>query len=206
MRRYKPEEKEYLKQIIPGHSYKEIADLFNARFENKITTSHVKTFISNNKLNTGRTGRFTSGQTAWNKDKKWDEYMPVASQDKSRKTTFTQGNLPTNHREVGDERISKDGYIEVKVAMYRRQKANDCWVMKHRLIWEEANGAIPAGHNVTFKDRDRTNLSLDNLMLVSKAQNAVMSKYGLHGGKEVGRTTADLVMATTSAKKRLRKR
>ena len=78
--------------------------------------------------------------------------------------------------------------------------------MKHRLIWEEANGVMPPGHNVTFKDGDRTNISLKNLMLVSKAQNAVMAESsGFHGGKEVGRTAADLVMAYDRHKKRLEK-
>lgn len=203
MRRYTSDEKEFLKKIIPGNSHRDIAALFNGRFTSGITLDQVKSFIKNNDLNTGRTGRFVKGQVSWNKGKTWDEFMPADSQERSRSTTFKNGNLPANHREIGDERISKDGYIEVKVAMFRQRKANDCWVMKHRLIWEEANGPVPDGHKVVFKDGDKTNLDVDNLMLVSMAQHAVMAKRGLHGVGETGRMVADLVMAVNRAEKKV---
>ncbi len=41
---------------------------------------------------------------------------------------FAKGNVPPNHRPVGSERISKDGYIEVKVAEPKQVeiKAESC--------------------------------------------------------------------------------
>ncbi|MNR41009.1 hypothetical protein D3C85_1593470 [compost metagenome] len=41
----------------------------------------------------------------------------------------------------------------------------------HSLIWEEANGEIPTGHIVVFRDRNSQHLVLENLELVSRAEN-----------------------------------
>lgn len=55
------------------------------------------------------------------------------------------------------------------------------YIVLHRVIWEEANGPIPAGHMLTFKDRDRTNCQLKNLELVrrgeSQRRRALAVKY-----------------------------
>lgn len=44
---------------------------------------------------------------------------------------------------------------------------NDNFVLKHRFLWETANGPIPKGHKVIFADGDKTNITLDNLIMVS---------------------------------------
>jgi hypothetical protein len=65
---------------------------------------------------------------------------------------------------VGSERISKrGGYREVKVAGQR------CWVGKHRLVWEAANGKLEPKQKLTFKDGNPLNCDLDNLCLFSRA-------------------------------------
>ncbi len=40
--------------------------------------------------------------------------------------------------------------------------------MEHDVIWEQAHGPIPEGHDVHHKDRDKLNNCLDNLELLSK--------------------------------------
>jgi len=52
---------------------------------------------------------------------------------------------------------------------------NGRWVGKHVLIWEGQNGKIPDGHRVIFADSDKNNFALDNLLLVSNAEAAVMN-------------------------------
>lgn len=116
--------------------------------------------------------RYQKGCIPANKGKKMnpDTYTKCAG------TMFKKGNMPANHRDVGSERINKDGYIEVKVAEPNK------WKAKHRVIWEEANGPVEKGYNVQFKDGNRLNVSLDNLYLISrqrqlKEQNSLMARY-----------------------------
>lgn len=116
--------------------------------------------------------RYQKGCIPANKGKKMDPdtYTKCAG------TMFKKGNMPANHRDVGSERINKDGYIEVKVAEPNK------WKAKHRVIWEEANGPVEKGYNVQFKDGNRLNVSLENLYLISrsrqlKEQNSLMARY-----------------------------
>ena len=43
------------------------------------------------------------------------------------------------------------------------------WRPKHHLVWEAANGPIPADSVIIFLDGDRKNIALENLALCSKA-------------------------------------
>ena len=65
--------------------------------------------------------------------------MPKEVYEKVKHTMFAKGNVPPNHRPVGSERISIDGYIEVKVA------EPDKWRLKQRVVYEEAKGESPEG-------------------------------------------------------------
>lgn len=116
--------------------------------------------------------RYQKGCIPANKGKKMDPdtYTKCAG------TMFKKGNMPANHRDVGSERINKDGYIEVKVAEPNK------WKAKHRVIWEEANGPVEKGYNVQFKDGNPKNITLENLYLISRAQqlkeqNSLMARY-----------------------------
>ena len=116
--------------------------------------------------------RFPKGHIPGNKGKKMspEVYSKVA------KTMFKKGRTPHNHREVGSERINKDGYIEIKVAEPNR------WKPKHRIVWEQAHGAIPKGYNVQFKNHNTLDCRIENLYLISKAdqmakENSFYAKY-----------------------------
>jgi len=77
---------------------------------------------------------------------------------------------------IGAEKIDGHGYTLVKVS-HHGKRTN--WKYKHRLIWEKANGPIPEGYRVIFLDRNRSNFSLDNLALATKAETAYMNRNGL---------------------------
>lgn len=91
----------------------------------------------------------------------------------SEKTWFKKGHEPVNHREVGSERITKDGYVEIKIA------EPDKWRLKHLAIWEQQNGPIPPKHALIFADGDKTNISIDNLLLVTREQLLTMNRNKL---------------------------
>lgn len=85
-----------------------------------------------------------------------------------------KGHAARTQLPVGTERTMRPGtghgYTIVKV----REKstvpmADDNWVMKHVLVWQEANGMeVPEGHCVVFADKDHRNFDPGNLVLVPK--------------------------------------
>lgn len=161
------EEKKYLANITPGHHYKEIQELMNKKFDLKLTLGQIKGAIGRYNLNTGFTGQFKKGDKAWNKGKKG-----IYSKG-SEKTWFKKGRIPPNHRKVGSERINAYGYIEVKVA------ESDKWRLKHQLVWEKYHGPIPQGNVIIFADRNKQNLDIDNLILVSNKQLLILNQNNL---------------------------
>lgn len=128
----------------------------------KIGTQHEK----------ARAHRFKVGLIPKNKGKK----MSAEQYEKSKGTMFKPGQKPVNFKQVGSERVNRDGYIEIKVANPRT------WKLKHRVIWEEAHGTIPPGFNVQFKNKNSLDVRLENLYLISKAdqlknENSLVARY-----------------------------
>ena len=134
--------------------------------------------------------RFTKGHIPQNKGKKMSAeiYAKVAP------TMFKKGNTPVNHREVGSERVNVDGYVEIKVAEPNK------WKLKHRVLWEQVNGEIPAGMNIQFKNGNSQDVRIENLYLISRAcqmkdENSLMARYP----KEV----ADVIRLRSSLKRQI---
>lgn len=173
MIKFTEEQKQFIYDNYKGLGNKELTELIKEKFKIELTYEQVKNFKNRHHLNSGLTGQFKKGYESWNKGKKWDDYMSEEAQERSRKTTFKKGNIPSNHREVGSERITKDGYIEIKI------KEPNKWQLKHRYIYEKKYGKIPKGYNLIFLDGNRQNFELSNLKLVSKAEDLIMNKNKL---------------------------
>ena len=106
---------------------------------------------------------FKPGQKAWNAGMK-------GLQIGGEKTQFKKGNRPQTWVPDGSERITKDGIRQRKVSDTGYTPKD--WRSVHSILWEQHHGPIPPGHLVVFKDRDRTNIVIDNLELISRADNA----------------------------------
>lgn len=115
----------------------------------------------------GKAYQFKKGQASHNKGMK----MPKETYEKVKHTMFKKGILPHNTKFDGHERLNKDGYIEVRIALGK-------YVLKHRHIWEQHNGKIPKGMVLVFKDRNKENLSIDNLELITMGEN--MTRNSIH--------------------------
>jgi hypothetical protein len=149
--------------------------MLNNHFGTNFEESAIKSLVYRLELGNGLNGvglsdkgiahRFQKGHVPANKGKKgtggWEP------------TQFKKGQVPVNYRPVGSERVNVDGYIEVKVADPNK------WRSKHVVIWEEQNGPVPKGHVLIFGNGNKLDLSLDNLLLVSRAQLAVLNKHKL---------------------------
>jgi hypothetical protein len=154
------EKLEFLKKIYPNSTNAEISRLFGIS-EAGISAAAFKFGLKKSKefmRMKGAIGHFKKGQIPANKGKKMDP----ALKERIKHTFFKPGQLPKNYRQVGSERITVDGYIEVKI------KDPRTWAQKHRVIWEQHNGKIPKGYNVQFRDGNRQNCALENLYLISR--------------------------------------
>ncbi len=171
----------------------ELADLFNQKFNTNITSRMIKSYKANNKLNSGLTGKFRKGQTPHNKGKK----MPKEVYEKVKHTMFAKGNVPPNHRPVGSERISKDGYIEVKVAEPNK------WRLKQRVVYEEAKGKIPEGCTIIFLDGNKQNCNIDNLRCITRSELLYLNCNGLNNSNEI--TETGILMARLDITKNKKK-
>lgn len=179
-----PEYDEFLRGFIPGHDEREISEAFETRFGIRLTRSRVKNAKMRLGISSGtHGGRFMPGNEPVNKGRTWDEMgMSEEARIRCRGTQFKRGNIPHNARNlpVGSERVSRDGYVEVKVREHSPVPCtNKCWVPKHRLVWEAANGrSIGKDEVVLFADGDTRNFDPRNLVAVTHAENIGLQRIG----------------------------
>lgn len=91
---------------------------------------------------------------------------------RSHETRFKKGQRPFNWVPVDSYRVNSLGYLDRKIRDDRRGALN--WEGVHRLVWIEANGPIPRGHVVAFKQGRRTikleEITADALELITNAE------------------------------------
>lgn len=191
--KYTDEMKQFILDNYKGRYNQELADLFNQKFNTNITSRTIKSYKANNNLNSGLTGKFRKGQTPHNKGKK----MPKEVYEKVKHTMFAKGNVPPNHRPVGSERISKDGYIEVKVAEPNK------WRLKQRVVYEEAKGKIPEGCTIILLDGNKRNFDIDNLRCITRSELLYLNCNGLNNSNEI--TETGILMARLDRTKNKKK-
>ena len=177
------EEIDILSRLYPNHYAREIAGILGRG----ISSIHCKAQalgIESSREKIQRAGyeaskspasiaaRFQNGSVPLNKGKKVSPEIYAKMQP----TMFKKGHTPVNRRDVGSERVNVYGYIEIKVAEPNR------WRLKHQVMWEQVNGTIPRGYNVQFKNHNRQDCRIENLYLISKAEqmakeNSFWAKY-----------------------------
>lgn len=167
MNKYTSEMIEYLKEIAPGTPIKEIGEKFNKKFNAEIKYTALWAVMKRYNITNGRVSKFKKGNIPHNKG---ISYNPGG---KSILTRFKKGNIPKNCKPVGTEKITSDGYTEIKIALPNK------WVRKHIYLYEKAHGKVPKGHVIIFADKDRSNFNLDNLICVSRSELAVINKNKL---------------------------
>ena len=142
--KYTLEEEKFLIKNVKGISLKQLVEKFNAYFNLNLSENAIKHKKTQLKLSNG----INEGR-------------------------YKKGNIPYDHRQVGSERISKEGYIKIKVAEPNK------WQLKHRYLYEQANGEIPKGYKIIFLDGNKKNISLSNLSLVKQSEIAIMHNKNL---------------------------
>ena len=108
----------------------------------------------------GAKSRFSKGHEPANKGKE----MAPEVYEKVKGTMFQKGRVSHNTKPLYSERISVDGYVEIKI---REGK----YVHKHRYVWEQAHGPIPRNMIIAFKDKNPLNITIENLELITRQEN-----------------------------------
>ncbi len=143
---YTKKQIKYLREISSGRTNKEITEMFNKKFNQNRTESGIHCIRQKYKIFTGDNGRFKKGEK------------------------------PPNWVPIDSERVTKDGYIQIKIREGQQQRN---WRGKHILIWERENGPLPKGYAIIFGDGDNRNFDLDNLICVSRKQLLGLNRHGL---------------------------
>lgn len=180
---------QFMIENYKGKDNIELAELLNNKFNlntNADRVSNVKANLKRRKgidITTGiNRGGYKKGHIPANKGTK--------GLTGANRTSFKKGNIPFNHREIGSERITKDGYIMIKV---RDGCLNKNWELKHRWLYEKEYGKIPEGYNLIFLDGNKQNLDLDNLKLVSKSEDLIMNNHNLFSNDPAITDTGTLI-------------
>ncbi len=74
---------------------------------------------------------FKKGHNSWNTGKRQSEYLTPEAIERTKATRFKKGQKPHNHKPVGHERITADGYREIKTA------EPNVFKLVHRVVWEK---------------------------------------------------------------------
>lgn len=174
MHKFTDEQIKFIRKIAPGRYAAEITEMVNKHFNLELKVSQIKSCKQNHNIKSGIDSRFQKGIIPANKGKKGsmspDQYKRCAA------TMFKKGNIPSNRRPIGSERIDKNGYIIIKI---RDGHKNKNWISKHRYLYEQAYGKVPKGHKVIFADGNNRNFNLENLILVSNAEELIMNQRRL---------------------------
>ncbi len=166
---YTPEQLEFIRRNIKKMTWAELTVKFNKVFGTDLSHKALSATGKRHGIKSGRTGCFPKEHVPWNKGMKGFNFGGKATQ-------FKKGDKAHNWVPVGSERITRDGYAEVKVQDGKLQKN---WKGKHILIWEEHNGPVPPGHVVIFGDGNNRNFDLDNLILVTRKQPVRLNQKNL---------------------------
>jgi hypothetical protein len=194
-RLWKPEEIAKLRRLYPDAKASTLVRVFHrpmcqiytaaARYGlEKSAAFHANAKLSGRFDKLSRAGdryRFPKGHVPANKGLRRPGYAP----GRMRETQFKKGEMTGaaqhNYRPIGSTRIVY-GNLERKVtddpSIYPAKR----WRPIHRMLWEAANGPVPAGHKVVFKPGRHTaiesEITLDRIELVSDAE--LMRRNTIH--------------------------
>lgn len=121
-------------------------------------------------LSKTNSGVFKKGHLSHNKGKT-DHYFPGSD-----KGWFKKGHKPHNTK--------FDGAISLRRGSKKRncppylwiRLANAEWLHYHRHLWIKANGPVPKGHIIVFKNKNTLDCRLGNLEMITLAENGMRNK------------------------------
>ena len=209
-RKWSDEEIEFIREHAMEMPCAELLKLVNNRFGKNYSLEQlyrVKARCRIKSLNIGcfRKGIHNSPETEFKKGHvphNKGTHPPTVG--RMAETQFKPGNMPHNHKPVGSERICY-GKIQIKIAEPKS------WEWLATLIWQSVHKkALPEGCIIRFANEDITYYSPENLVAITKAQNAVLNHLHIHtydaDSLKAALLICDLKMQQSKRKKRRNKK
>lgn len=157
-----------------------------------VTAAHLHGLRKRKGWRTGRTGHFEAGQSPWTKGRKLP-FNPFSAA-----TQFKKGQRPPNAQPIGYEHLRSDGYVEMLVDKTNPYTgAARRFVLKHKFLWEQANGPLPAGHCLKCLDGNKLNTDPKNWEAIPRA---MLPRLNGRFGRDYDNAAAELkpVILTTA--------
>jgi hypothetical protein len=148
-----------------------------------------------------QTTRFRKGHEAHNKGRRMTDIIPPEKIHLIQINQFKPGHIPKNTLYDGAITIRQKYSNGEKYLYIRLAKAK--WMPLHRHIWTTANGPIPKGYIIQFKDHNPLNCDLDNLYMISRADHAQICK---HGGYKLTGDEKNTILLTYKILKNVREK
>ena len=175
--KYTEAENEYIRQHYPDGDTIEIAKHLGLRYNSVrhharslgLHKSHAYKAAQMKRCSRTQASidcRFKPGQEPMNKGRRRSDFVSKEGEAKCRLTEFKPGHKPHNIKPIGYESVNCEGYVKIKVADGRPL------VFKHVWVWEQHHGKRPAGMIVAFRDGNKLNCDISNLMLITRSENA----------------------------------
>jgi hypothetical protein len=128
--------------------------------------------------NPGIRYRYPKGHVPANKGLRRPGYAPGRMAQTQFRKGQRNGTAAAHYMPLGATRLSKDGYLLIKVAEVPNVFQNINWKLLHVINWERANGRpLPAGHCLVFRDGNKLNAEASNLDLITRAENMRRNTY-----------------------------
>jgi hypothetical protein len=127
--------------------------------------------------NPGAAYQFKRGHVPANKGLRRPGWAPGRMAETQFKRGQRNGVAAMRYMAVGSTRLV-DGYVYRKVADVPNVSWTRNWVLEHRRVWEEANGAIPKDHVLVFLNGDKLDIGLHNLECITHAE--LLARNSIH--------------------------
>lgn len=175
---FPPEAEEFVRRFRDTCSSVEITEFYNIQFRTMLTGKQIKSFMKRRDIRMTEYINFSAfpkGHTPFNKGKPWDEWLSEEKQE--RITSLTSVNLEKYRQKLLENtegyHKDKDGYLQRNIRGTNRK------IYKQREVWEAANGKVPDGYMIVFRNGNREDCRLENLKLVKRAQTIQINKKGI---------------------------
>ena len=181
-------ERSYLREIYPEFATSVVAGIFR-RSVCSINSQAFKDGLKRSPEGCGwlRKGdvvpgsertRFQKGQVPANKGVKMPGWAPGRMRETQFKAGCRSGMAAKNWKAIGTITPDSEGFLRIKVreAVHGKEATGfgnaKVWPLYNRYLWEQHKGPIPPKHVVAFIDHDRSHCAIENLELLSMADNA----------------------------------
>lgn len=189
----------YIKENYKGIYTRDLVEMIRRDLGKNCDPVKVRNYKHARHLSSGVSGRYNVGRKNPNKGKKLDE----RARKKLEPTMFKSGQKPHNYLPVGSIRfVTGCGYYKIKIGEPNK------WTSLARWTWEQAHGEIPKGYVVFHINGITTDDRLENLTIITRAEQMNISRRGLivKGNEEINKAVITLGKLDTKTYERIREK